>query len=177
MPPLKLAVNLYIRQFFQENLVQRISEILAETGLDPRRLELEITETMMMEKRISWMNMLEGLKKLGVSLAIDDFGIGYSSLAYLKQFDIDTLKIDRSFIANIPTISSDKEIVSTIITMARNLNLQVVAEGVETEEQLNFLREHGCNAYQGYLHSRPLPAEELVELLLHGKPGSGTGRS
>lgn len=163
--PLKLSVNLSSRQFEQRDLATDIARILVDTGFPAELLELEITESTIMAQGEQAMVTLDLLKRLGLSLSIDDFGTGYSSLAYLKRFSVDTLKIDQSFIRDIPRNANDKEIVATIIAMARNLRLQVLAEGVESEDQLDFLRMHGCDAFQGFLHSPPLPAEEFVELL------------
>jgi diguanylate cyclase (GGDEF)-like protein/PAS domain S-box-containing protein len=164
-PPLLLAVNLSARQFQQPDLIDRIHAVLLDTGLPATSLELEITESTLMEQGQQAAITLTALKKLGVRLAIDDFGTGYSSLAYLKRFPIDKLKIDQSFVRDIPQDSNDMEIASAIIALAHNLRLEVLAEGVETPEQLAFLRERGCDACQGYLFSRPLPAEELAQWL------------
>lgn len=160
-----LAVNLSPRQFRQTGLHERISMILAETGLPPHYLELEITESAIMEPGRDAERQLAALKDLGVRLAIDDFGTGYSSLAHLRRFPLDKLKIDQSFVRDIPCDSAAVEITSTIIAMARNLQLRVLAEGVETQEQLDFLTRQHCDSFQGYLFSRPLPADELQEWL------------
>jgi diguanylate cyclase (GGDEF)-like protein/PAS domain S-box-containing protein len=175
LPQVTLAVNLSSRQFEQRDLAARVGEILAETGFPAAHLELEITESAIMEQGEQAMATLEQLKRLGVSLSIDDFGTSYSSLAYLKRFAVDKLKIDQSFIRDIPHNSNDQEIAATIIAMARNLKLHVLAEGVETEAQLAFLRQHGCDAYQGYLYSRPVPASEFKRFLAtlgHGQATS-----
>ncbi len=165
LPPFTLAVNLSSRQFQQGDLAARVRAVLEQTGLPAHLLELEITESAIMEQGNQAVVGLDALKALGVRLAIDDFGTGYSSLAYLKRFAVDTLKIDRSFVRDIPDDQNDMQIAASIIGMAHNLHLQVLAEGVETEAQLGFLQIHGCNTYQGYLFSRPLPAEELQALL------------
>ncbi len=165
LPPLSVAVNLSPRQFRQPNLAAQVRATLDASGLPPQRLELEITESAVMEKPDQAIATLRALKELGVTLSIDDFGTGYSSLAYLKRFPIDKLKIDQSFMRDIPQDHSDMEIAATIIAMSRNLHLKVLAEGVETEEQLAFLQIHGCDAYQGYLCSRPIPAPELEQWL------------
>jgi len=164
--PLLLAVNLSARQFQQQDMPERVRAVLADTGLPAEWLELEITESTLMEQQ-GWQAVatLVALKKLGVRLAIDDFGTGYSSLAYLKRFPIDKLKIDRSFVHDIPHSAGDMEIAAAIIAMARSLRLEVLAEGVETLEQLDFLREQGCDAYQGFLSGCPLPAESIAALL------------
>ena len=176
LPKLSMAVNLSTRQFRQRDLAERIRATLDATGLDPAQLELEITESVMMEEGNHAREILLQLKSLGIHLAMDDFGTGYSSLANLKHFAIDRLKIDRGFIRDLPDDSNDKELTATIVAMGRNLKLQVLAEGVETERQLSFLRFHGCHAYQGYLFSRPLDAAAASVLLRahFGLPGAGT---
>ncbi len=141
-----------------ETFLETVNEVLAETGLDPERLELEITESVLMHDTDRALQTLEALNQHGVRLAIDDFGTGYSSLAYLKRFAIDTLKIDRTFVRDVPDDADDRAIVRSIIALAHSLNLSVVAEGVESERQLDFLRHQGCEAAQGYLISAPLPA-------------------
>ncbi|MEQ1779199.1 MAG: EAL domain-containing protein, partial [Nitrosomonas sp.] len=160
-PPLVIAVNLSVRQFQSENLVELVKNVLAESGLPAACLELELTESMFMEHAEQSVNILKTLKALGVRLAIDDFGTGYSSLTYLKRFPIDKLKIDQSFVRGLPHDPNDREIAATIIAMARSLKLAVLAEGVETEQQLTYLRQHGCDYYQGYLFYKPAPAAEL----------------
>ena len=134
--------------------------------MDAKYLEVELTESTLMENKDIAKSILERLKEMGLTIAIDDFGTGYSSLAYLKSFPIDILKIDRSFINDIITDPNDAAITRAIVAMAHGLELKVVAEGVETEEQLKFLQAIGCNQYQGFLFSRPLPAAELAALLL-----------
>ncbi len=171
LPPLRMAVNLSARQFRQSDLPEMIAEILEETGLDPQLLELEITEGTAMRDVEFTTATLSRLKGMGVHVSIDDFGTGYSSLGYLRQFPVDELKIDRSFIDDLPSDPDDSAIVATIIGLARTLNLRVVAEGVETEEQLAFLKGQQCEEMQGYLFSRPVPAEEL-EKILSRSPGS-----
>lgn len=160
-----VAVNLSTRQFLLHDVGERVRAALSASGLPGPHLELEITESTLMQPGASALETLLGLKDLGVRLAVDDFGTGYSSLAYLKRFPIDRLKIDRSFVKDIPTDPDDMEIVATIIAMGRNLHLEVLAEGVETEEQLAFLRENGCDAFQGHLVSPALAAEELERWL------------
>lgn len=156
-PPISISVNLSTRQFYQQNLISMVSSILAETGMSAKYLELEITESMTMDVDLA-SNILHELKELGVKVSIDDFGTGYSSLYYLKKFPIDGLKIDKSFIQDITTSHSDSNIVTTIIDMAHHLGLRVIAEGVETTEQLQFLEDNHCDEAQGYLFSPPLPA-------------------
>lgn len=154
LPHLRMSVNLSTRQFYQQDLPEVVAGILQETGLNPEVLELEITESMTMDVTHA-RELLWELKKVGVKISIDDFGTGYSSLAYLKQLPIDRLKIDRSFIQDLATDASDAAIVTTIISMARSLGMEVVAEGVETREQASILHNHGCDLLQGYLISPP----------------------
>ncbi|RZT21419.1 bifunctional diguanylate cyclase/phosphodiesterase [Fictibacillus sp. BK138] len=161
---LRVAVNISSRQFQQSDLVERVSEILKETGLAPEYLELELTESIIQDSKYAVAKMQQ-LKEMGIHLSIDDFGTGYSSLSYLKTFPIHTLKIDRSFTSNIYTDSKDASLVETIISMAHNLNLKVIAEGVETEEQLQFLQQKQCNEAQGYFFSRPISASAMEEVL------------
>ncbi|HEX9452063.1 MAG TPA: EAL domain-containing protein [Burkholderiales bacterium] len=165
LPALRLAVNLSPLQLRQENLLASITEILRESGLAPQHLELEITENTVMDRSRDTIVTLTRLEHLGVRLTIDDFGTGYSSLAYLKQFPVHSLKIDRSFIRDITTDKDDAAIVSAMIAMAKSLGLGLVAEGVETRGQLEFLRAAGCRAYQGYYFSVPLPANAFAELV------------
>ena len=164
-PPMRVAVNLSAKQFQQPDLIEMIERSLEETGLDPRHLEIEITESVAMRNAKRTIETLKGLKKMGIRIAIDDFGTGYSSLSYLKRFPIDALKIDRVFIKDVSMNSDSEAIVEMIIVLAKNLKLSVVAEGVETEEQLAFLKERGCDVAQGYLISRPSTAEEMTRLL------------
>ncbi len=164
-PGLRIAVNLSARQFQESGLVGHVTEALAETGLEPRCLQLEITESSAMQNAQAAIQTLRELKALGVGLSIDDFGTGYSSLSYLKRFPIDTLKIDQSFIRDIETDPDDAAIASAIIALAHTLKLEVVAEGVETPGQLEFLARHGCDLTQGYLFSRPVPTAECAERL------------
>jgi diguanylate cyclase (GGDEF)-like protein/PAS domain S-box-containing protein len=161
-PPMVVSVNLSLRQFFQPNFTQMVGQVLSETGLPPESLELEITESMTIDTHHALMIVSE-LKKLGVRISLDDFGTGYSSLHYLKQFPVDKLKIDRSFIRDCLTDSNNATIVKTIIAMAHELKMEINAEGVETEEQLAFLQQNSCNEVQGYLFSKPLPIEEIKE--------------
>jgi diguanylate cyclase (GGDEF)-like protein/PAS domain S-box-containing protein len=165
---LRIAVNLSPRQFLQGDLQKSVARILAEAGCDARKLELEITEGTVMRNPESVVTLLQQLKNMGIHIAIDDFGTGYSSLAYLKRFPIDSLKIDRSFVKDVPEDAGDVAINVAIIAMAHSLGLKVVAEGVETREQFDFLRKEGCDEMQGYFFSRPLPVEEVTALLLEG---------
>lgn len=168
--PLSVAVNLSPRQFRQKNLVETVASILEETGLAAEALELEITETLVMENRDMAVDILQELKQMGIRISMDDFGTGYSSLSYLKQLPIDTLKVDIAFIRDIPQSQDDVAITLAIIAMAKSLNLKVVAEGVETAEQLAFLKEHGCDQMQGYLFSPPVPSDQLCRHLEEGRP-------
>jgi diguanylate cyclase (GGDEF)-like protein/PAS domain S-box-containing protein len=163
---LRVAVNLSARQFGAASLIEEIRDVLAETALPADSLEIELTESLFMSDVTLAVELLHGMKALGVNLSIDDFGTGYSSLSYLSRFPIDVLKIDRSFVAEITRDSNDAAIVASIIALAHNLKLAVIAEGVETEEQLDYLRRHGCDQMQGYYFSPPLPAAEFEQLLL-----------
>jgi predicted signal transduction protein with EAL and GGDEF domain len=165
LPPISLAVNVSPYQFNYCDINALVTQILNETGFPVHLLELEITESGLMENQQQAMVILEALHAQGVKLAIDDFGTGYSSLAYLKFFPLDVLKIDKSFIDDIPFLASDIAITSTIIAMAHHLGFKVLAEGVENQAQLDFLREHGCDMYQGYLYSKPVPATDFTKLL------------
>jgi diguanylate cyclase (GGDEF)-like protein/PAS domain S-box-containing protein len=164
-PPLRMAVNLSGRHFRQSDLADTVALILEETGLDPRYLTIEITESTLVQQTDATLSTLRQLRNMGAHISIDDFGIGYSSLSYLKRLPIDVLKIDRSFVRDITTDPDDAAIATTIITLAHSLGLKVVAEGVETKEQLAFLREHDCDAMQGYYFSKPVPADLLGRLL------------
>ncbi|MBI2912884.1 MAG: EAL domain-containing protein, partial [Chloroflexi bacterium] len=171
LPPLRVAVNLSARQFLQSNLVQVVVRTLNESGLDPRYLELEITESVASQNADFAILVLRELRDMGVRISVDDFGAGYSSLSYLKDFPIHTLKIDRSFVRDLTTDPNDAAIASAIIALAHSLGLNVVAEGVETEEQLAFLKERQCDEFQGYLLARPMPAETLQKMLArNGRP-------
>jgi diguanylate cyclase (GGDEF)-like protein/PAS domain S-box-containing protein len=165
LPPLTLAVNVSPRQIMHGDLVEIVADILRETGFPAQRLELEMTESALMEDQHRVLDVLGRLRTLGVRIAIDDFGTGYSSLAYLKRFPIDVLKIDKSFVDDIPRHSDDMEITATIIAMAHTLRLKVMAEGVETQAQLDFLKSHDCDFYQGYLKSKPVPPDQFIALL------------
>jgi diguanylate cyclase (GGDEF)-like protein len=167
-PGLRVAVNLSARQFRQKDLIGMIERVLAETGLAPTLLELELTESMLMHHAEETVGILTRLDEMGVRLAIDDFGTGYSSLSYLKRFPIHSLKVDRSFVRDISTDPDDAAIVTAIVAMARSLNLEVTAEGVETEEQATFLRSLACHHAQGYYFGRPMPAQEFGERLALG---------
>jgi diguanylate cyclase (GGDEF)-like protein/PAS domain S-box-containing protein len=168
--PVQVAVNLSARQFWQDDLAPTVARVLAETGLPPALLELELTESTFMRDAEATITTLGALKAMGVGLAVDDFGTGYSSLTYLQRFPIDALKIDRSFIRDIPANADSAAITRTVIAMGRNLNLTVVAEGVETGAQFDFLRGEGCHQIQGFLISRPVSAEAMSRMLAEGRP-------
>ena len=165
-----IAINVSVLQLLRGELAARLRRSLAEYDLDPALLELELTETMLMARAEQAVNTLGELKAIGISLAIDDFGTGYSSLSYLKRLPIDTLKIDASFVRDITSDPDDRAITATIIRMAQSLQLTVVAEGVETQDQFEYLRDHGCHQIQGHWLARPLPADACTELLLAGMP-------
>jgi diguanylate cyclase (GGDEF)-like protein/PAS domain S-box-containing protein len=164
-PPLFVSVNLSSRQFTEPRLIEQVKQILDETGLAPRSLKLEITESVVMQNIDTATEMLRQLRSLGVQLSIDDFGTGYSSLSYLHRFPIDTLKVDRSFVMRMADNNENSEIVRTIMMLAQNLGMDVVAEGVETREQLSLLRELGCQYGQGYLFSKPVGADGAVRIV------------
>ncbi|MBW2466123.1 MAG: EAL domain-containing protein, partial [Deltaproteobacteria bacterium] len=161
-PPVKVSVNMSGLQFNKENLAEKIHAVLKEIDISPEYLSIEITESVIMQDVKSTVTKLMQLHEMGVSLSIDDFGTGYSSLSYLKLFPIDNLKIDRSFVNNITSDSTDSAIAASVIQLAHSMNLKVVAEGVETEEQLEILRQQGCDYVQGFLFSKPLTAEEFA---------------
>lgn len=173
----RISVNLSARQFSQPNLSQKIVQILETTNLHPSALELELTESSLVENADSAIATLNELKELGIHIAIDDFGTGYASLSYLKQFPFDTLKIDRSFVRNVTSDSQNTAIMTAVIQLAHNLNLKVTAEGVETEAELNFLGEQQCDTMQGYFFSRPIPAAEFEKLLTSNKRLPGRSQS
>jgi len=169
LPPLTMAVNLSPRQFWNPGLIGSVTQILQETGLAPSCLELEIIESMVMRDINSAVSMLKELKSIGVKLSIDDFGTGYSSLNHLRSFPFDKLKMDISFVREITSDPGSAAIAKTIISLAHNLNLLVIAEGVETKAQLSYLRNHGCDEMQGFFFSKPIPAEDLAQLLLEDR--------
>ncbi len=168
IPVKHLAVNVSPRQFRQPNFVAQVETILEQTGADPTQLGLELTEGMVIDNISDTIEKMEALKKLGIELSIDDFGTGYSSLAYLKKMPLDILKIDQSFVRDIETDVNDAAIVDTIISMATHLDLKVIAEGVETRFELEFLEGKGCPLYQGYYFSKPLPSDQFIKLLEAG---------
>src|SRR6266581_7951208 len=161
LPPLRMAINISAVQLRHDDLADNVALALRETGLEPKFLEIEITESVVVQNASAALVTLERLSRMGIHLAVDDFGTGYSSLSYLKRFPLDTLKIDSSFIRDLSSDRNDAVIVRAIIALAHNLRLQVVAEGVEHEAQLGFLQNFGSDQYQGYLHSKALPAAEF----------------
>ena len=166
---LRMSVNLSARQLLQKRLATRVGDILNDTGLSASLLDLELTESMLMENMQENIATLQALRQMGVAISIDDFGTGYSSLAYLQRLPIETLKIDRSFVRDIVARDSDAPIALAVIALAHSLGHNVIAEGVETEAQLDFMRDHGCEAMQGYYFSKPLSAESFTELLRSGR--------
>ncbi|MCM3024710.1 sensor domain-containing phosphodiesterase [Heyndrickxia ginsengihumi] len=163
-PPMVMAVNLSARQLYQANLIEMVARILKETGLSPQYLELEITESMMMEVEYV-LEIVKKLKQIGVQISLDDFGTGYSSLYYLKEFPFDSMKIDKCFVRNCTEDIKDATIVKTIIAMAHELDIDVIAEGIESKGQLIFLQQNLCNKGQGYLFSKPVPSEEFIRTI------------
>lgn len=174
-PEMRMSVNLAGPQITRGNIVATVSNVLTETGLDPKYLELEVTETFVMDHATQAVNILAQLRELGVRIAIDDFGTGHSSLATLKRLPSDTLKIDRAFVRDIPDDLNDMAIARAILAMGKQLNLDIVAEGVETDAQKVFLSDEGCNYFQGFLFSRPLPAETVALLWLTHRKASQAG--
>jgi EAL domain-containing protein (putative c-di-GMP-specific phosphodiesterase class I) len=170
LPPLRIAVNLSARQFAHKNLLDDVARIMAETGSPAESLEFELTESLVMQNPEHATQLLHKLKGMGITLAIDDFGTGYSSLSYLKRFPIDCIKVDRSFIKDIPEDADDMAITKGVIALGHSLRLKIVAEGVETAEQQEFLRTNGCDEMQGFLFSKPLAAEDVTKFLTDHKP-------
>lgn len=174
LPKINISVNVSPRQFRERNWVNRIMHALLDSGLEAQYLELEITESLIMQDADQAVNMMKQVQKLGVQIAIDDFGTGYSSLSALKNFPIARLKIDKSFIDEIPHCEKDKSVASAVIMLGQKLNMRVIAEGVENDEQIEFLRDHNCDEMQGYRFSKPVSPEAVEELLKSpgGKPAS-----
>src|SRR5262249_37537752 len=162
---MSVAVNLSARQFQQPDLVRQVTDAIEQTGITAGSLDLEITESNAMQNADVSISTLQDLKGLGIRLSMDDFGTGYSSLNYLKRLPIDRIKIDQSFVRDVPNDAHDAAIAAAVIAMAHRLELTVVAEGVETEDQLAFLKQNQCDEMQGYLYSAPAPAEEFERLL------------
>ena len=174
LPPVCMAVNLSLAQLINENIMNDIENALKSSGLAPNYLELEVTESMIMHNPVRMIPIFTRIKELGIHIAVDDFGTGYSSLAQIKNFPMDTLKVDRSFIRNIPRDKQNMAITKAILAMGKTLNLTVVAEGVETEEQMDFLREYSCDEMQGFYFSKPVTADSFAELLGKHLPSSAT---
>jgi diguanylate cyclase len=172
LPITSMAVNVSAMEFRDKNFLEGLFATLRETGLDPSFLELELTESVLMKRVEFTASILQALRKRGVLVAVDDFGTGYSSLSYLRKFPVDALKIDQSFVRQISTAGDDTTIVKAIIGMARSLKLRVIAEGVETLEEVAFLRAYRCDEAQGYYFSRPVPAQQFAMLLRNGIPES-----
>jgi EAL domain-containing protein (putative c-di-GMP-specific phosphodiesterase class I) len=162
---LQIAVNVSARQFRQPDFVTQVKNVLADSGANPVRLKLELTESMLLEDVKDTIAKMLAIKQLGVRFSMDDFGTGYSSLSYLAQLPLDQIKIDKAFVCNLPGVTKDETIAKAIITLGLGLNMNVIAEGVETESQRQFLEAHGCHEYQGYLFSRPLTIEALEVFL------------
>ena len=173
LPSLRVAVNISAVQFRRLDLVDTVRRALTDAGIDAQYLEIELTETAVMSDPEESVDILERLSRMGVIVSVDDFGTGYSSMSYLRRFPIDKLKIDRSFITNVMTSADDAAIVQAIISLAHSLRLTVVAEGVETAEQVAFLQKHGCDQYQGYYFSRPVDAAAFAEMLRAGTSPDG----
>jgi EAL domain-containing protein (putative c-di-GMP-specific phosphodiesterase class I) len=165
LPRVPVAVNLAAPQFREDQIVPQLTEILKSSGLPPDTLELEITESMVMQDPDNAAALMRTLRKMGVRLTIDDFGTGYSSLGYLKRFPINSLKVDRSFVRDLPYNADDIAITRAVIAMAHSLQMNVIAEGVEHQAQFELLRDEGCDEYQGFLCRPPLPEEELLRFL------------
>lgn len=163
---LKISVNISANQFRQDNFVEQVERVIVKTGVDPSRLELELTESMFLENIERSIAKMQQLREMGVLFALDDFGIGYSSLSYLKKLPLNQLKIDRSFVRDITVDRNDEVIIQTIIRMGQTLGLEVIAEGVETDEQRRRLQRYGCEHFQGYLFGRPIPVDEFEQLLI-----------
>ena len=166
LPPIRMSVNLSGRQFEQPNLVQTVAQILTETGLDPTYLELEVTESFLMEDIERSIDLLTQLKATGIMIALDDFGTGYSSLSYLKRFPVNMLKIDRSFIHDVASNPNSAAVTDAIIALAKSLRLGITAEGIETQEQVDYLQLRGCHEGQGFYFSRSLPVDQMTQLLI-----------
>jgi diguanylate cyclase (GGDEF)-like protein len=168
LPPMTMAVNVSASELSDETYVQRLFATLSETGMEPEVLELELTESVLMKHAHSAAIILQALRRTGIQVALDDFGTGYSSLSYLRDFPIDSVKIDRSFVNEVTSVIEDTSIVKAVISMAQSLGLRVVAEGVENLDQLQFLRAHSCDEAQGFLFSRAVPPDEFAALLTSG---------
>ncbi len=165
LPPIRMSVNLSARQFEEPNLVEIVSQILEQTGLAADYLELEVTESSLMTDIQRSVQILKQFRELGICLALDDFGTGYSSLNYLKRFPVNMLKIDRSFVCDVTSNPDSAAVTDAIIALAKSLRLKITAEGVETQEQLEYLQIKQCDEGQGFYFSRPVPADQITEML------------
>jgi EAL domain-containing protein (putative c-di-GMP-specific phosphodiesterase class I) len=165
MSALSVAVNVSARQFHSGDFVEEVAKVLEQTGANPKRLKLELTESLLVANLDDVIVTMNTLKRLGVSFSLDDFGTGYSSLAYLKRLPIDELKIDQSFVRDVLTDSNDAAIARTVVALGQSLGLEVIAEGVETAEHREFLFQNGCQLFQGYHFGHPLPIQEFEALL------------
>jgi EAL domain-containing protein (putative c-di-GMP-specific phosphodiesterase class I) len=174
LPPVRMAINVSAHQFYRSNLVGLVEEALGESQMDPKWLDLELTETLTLDDSEATINIMQHLKSLGVSLSLDDFGTGWSSLSCLRRFPLDRIKIDRSFMRDIMSESAAKAVVNSILDLARNLGFSCIAEGVETEKQLEYLEKKKCPEIQGFLYSPALPALACGALMRSGKPGFAT---
>jgi len=174
LPHLSMSVNMTAHQFYDEHLLRDLAAILGETGMEANLLELEISESLLMRDMEKNMQILTGLKAMGIRIAIDDFGVGYSSLTVLNKFPLDTIKIDRTYIRDFAKVAENKDLTDAIIAMGRTLSMTVVAQGVETEEQAEYLRQNSCTEFQGFYISKPVPAEQIVDLL-RAQVGMGEG--
>ena len=175
-PPISVAVNLSARQFQLQSIADLVASALRRTGLDPNFLELELTESLALQGDQATFHTLEELRAMGVHCSVDDFGVGYSNFGYLDTLPIDKIKIDKGFVSKIDDSGDKPALVVGIIALGQGLGLKVVAEGVETHQQLEFLAAHGCDEIQGYVFSKPLPAEELSSLLMLELVSPGPGR-
>ncbi len=165
LPFINVSVNVSARQFSDKNLFAKVVSALQDSGLEAKYLELELTESLIMQDVAQAIETMKQLQSLGIQLSIDDFGTGYSSLSALKTFPVARLKIDKSFISSLPVHDHDKAVASAMISLGQKLNPRVIAEGVESDEQVTFLRAHNCDEMQGYHFSRPIPAEAITEML------------
>jgi diguanylate cyclase (GGDEF)-like protein len=172
LPPVCISINLSLRQLMDDNLLKDIKAALVDSGMAPNLLELEITESMVMQNPVRLIEVLTNIKKMGVRLAIDNFGTGYASLTQLRNFPIDTIKLDKSFIRNLPQDSKDKAITEAIIAMGKTLSLTVVTEGMETQAQKDFLQDHICDEMQGFYFSKPVAPDNFADLLRNHDPSS-----
>ena len=170
LPAMTVAVNVSAIEFRDENFLENLFSVLGDTGFDPKSLVVELTESVLMKHAEAAASILQAVRQVGIRVAMDDFGTGYSSLSYLRKFPLDALKIDQSFVRQISAAGEDTVIVTAVIGMARNLGLRVIAEGVETREELEFLQAHQCDEAQGYYFSRPVPAGQFARLLKNRHP-------